>query len=380
MDVHARSVTVCAIVKDTGETATKTFREEPLAEAIASWIKGFPGPYYAAYESGCTGFHLCRALRRLSIDCDVIAVSSIPRPVAERKKKTDRIDAARLAKEILKPRNDLSVVWLPDEECEGARDLERAYTDAIDAMKRAKQQLLAFLLRHGYIYYEKTSTGHRKKTFTKDFFKWLASISFADRPTELAFQLHSRSAQDAIEMAKDAKAVLEAFIFDSRFTPYVEAISCLKGVAGISAFVYAAEIGGFSRFKSGRKLPSWAGIIPSLYASGDKSYNGHITKAGNTQVRRYLTEGLNGLVYLGRPEAKAQKRSSRVSDACRGQAKKGSRRLVEKIEHLKQRGKQTNIIKTAVASELIRWVWVIGGMVESEQAKAQSQTGLDSAG
>ena len=77
-------------------------------------------------------------------------MSSIARSTDDKIKKNDRRDAKRLASELLNPANDLSRVWLPDEECEGARDLARAYADASDATKRAKLQLIAFLLRHGY--------------------------------------------------------------------------------------------------------------------------------------------------------------------------------------------------------------------------------------
>ena len=56
MDVHARSVTVRGLNYSTAEMKVKRFSEGPFPEQIASWIKeNFKAPYYAAYESGCTG-------------------------------------------------------------------------------------------------------------------------------------------------------------------------------------------------------------------------------------------------------------------------------------------------------------------------------------
>ena len=60
MDVHARTTTVKGVDRSTGETKTKRFDGSPSPEVIASWMQSeFTGPWYAAYESGCTGFHLC---------------------------------------------------------------------------------------------------------------------------------------------------------------------------------------------------------------------------------------------------------------------------------------------------------------------------------
>lgn len=64
MDVHARTTTVKGDDRSTGATATKCFDDVPAPSEIASWMQSkFTGPWYAAYESGCTGFHLCKELR-----------------------------------------------------------------------------------------------------------------------------------------------------------------------------------------------------------------------------------------------------------------------------------------------------------------------------
>ena len=76
MDAHTRPTAVEGIGRSTGATATKRFDDASAPSEIALWMQSeFIGPWYAAYESGCTGFHLCRELRALDIDCDVIAVN-----------------------------------------------------------------------------------------------------------------------------------------------------------------------------------------------------------------------------------------------------------------------------------------------------------------
>ena len=57
LDVHARSVSACAFDPFTGEVAQRRFGTD--AGEIAEWILGFESPK-AVYESGPTGFALCR--------------------------------------------------------------------------------------------------------------------------------------------------------------------------------------------------------------------------------------------------------------------------------------------------------------------------------
>ena len=72
LDVHARSIAACAFDPMTGEVTRASFPYDPAA--VAEWALSFDAPR-AVYESGVTGFHLCRALRALGLDCAVGAVS-----------------------------------------------------------------------------------------------------------------------------------------------------------------------------------------------------------------------------------------------------------------------------------------------------------------
>lgn len=94
MDVHVRTITVKEIDGSTAATAAKRFDDVPASSEIASWMQGeFTGPWYAAYESGCTGFHLCRESRALGVDCDMVVIASIARSDFDRKRKNNRRDA-----------------------------------------------------------------------------------------------------------------------------------------------------------------------------------------------------------------------------------------------------------------------------------------------
>jgi transposase len=74
-----------------------------------------------------------------------------------------------------------------------------------------------------------------------------------------------------------------------------EGVSLVKTIPGFGAFLsvlVTKEIGGIGRFATAEKLCSYAGLVPSVYASGGKSYTGRITKQGNKWLRWALVEAV----------------------------------------------------------------------------------------
>ena len=145
------------------------------------------------YEAGCCGYVIYRQLVDLGHGCMVVAPSKIPTSPGDRIK-TDRRDSQRLA--LLHRAGELTRVWVPDETHEAIRDLVRARMDAAKQLTCARQQLLAFLLRHGRIY----PPGH--KHWTKTHRLWLAAQIFAQPAHQIVFQDY----MEAVLTATDRKA------------------------------------------------------------------------------------------------------------------------------------------------------------------------------
>lgn len=374
MDVHARSVVVKGFDWSTGEEKSRRFGDCPSAAEIAEWMRAeFAPTYYAAYESGYTGFQLCRDLRALGIDCDVVAVSTIARSDDDRKRKTDRKDASRLLSEMLSPKKGkFSVVWVPDEECEAVRDLVRARDDAVEALKRSKQQTTAALTRHGLTWNERTPTGNLKSMWTKAFMAWAKKADLgqesANRTLALYIEWVERNAERVEEVSKATLAVS----LQPRWKPYVDALCLLKGIDRQTALLLAAEIGDFSRFANGRSVSKWLGTIPSENSSDEHVAHGKITKDGNSHCRRALVEGVQCMSRVC-GSAKKPAKGCEVSPAVAAHCRKANKRLKERYDHLVCEQKiGSNKAKVAVASEMIRWVWAVGLMVQRELAAGEA--------
>ena len=130
------------------------------------------------YEAGPTGYGLRRLIVSMGFPCSVVAPSLIPRKPGDRVK-TNRRDAVALAK--LLRAGELTAVWVPDESHEAMRDLVRARAAAVETLCVHRQQVSAFMLRHGRIFPRKTTWGARH-------LRWLQEQRFDHPAHQIALQ------------------------------------------------------------------------------------------------------------------------------------------------------------------------------------------------
>ena len=369
MDVHARSVSCKALRPETGECWSRTFSGEGHERELLGWLKKLPGPVRCAYESGCTGFWMSRFLEGEGVACEVMAVSTLPRSPKNKRHKDDRHDAAVVLREMCNPASDVSYVWVPDPEVEGARDLARAADTARREVRSAKQRVGMLLVKHGHVWNERTPAGNLKATWTPAWRKWALSRDLGDPMSNMALKMEvgmvDRMERSARELAKAVAAEAEK----PRWKPYVDALTRLKGIDVQTAFLACAEFGDFSRFRSGRRVSRWLGCTPSEDSTGDSRRQGKITKEGSGHLRRALVEGVSTISRrTGRK--KRLRPGHEVSAAVEDIALEANARLKKRYDALKEAGKHANAAKVAVVSELARWMWAMGLQVQREQAGA----------
>jgi transposase len=310
---------------------------------------GAPQEVSVVYEAGPTGYGLYRELRRRGYRCEIVAPSLIPRRPGDRIK-TDRRDCARLAE--LSRSGELTPIWVPDEAHEAMRDLCRAREDAVGMRLKVRQQLKAFLLRHGRIYPGKTS-------WTKSHAYWVAEQRFEHLGERIAlseYQLAVQSAEQRVQRLTDA---LQEAVQGWRFEPVVAALRALRGIDTVSATGLVAEIGDIGRFATARQLMGYLGLVPSEQSSGNSVRRGSITKTGNAHARRLLTEAAWNYRFPPRLSTTLRARSTTLSEPVRNHAWKAQLRLCARFSHLSSRGVQPNKVCVAVARELAGFVWAI---------------------
>ena len=134
---------------------------------------------------------------------------------------------------------------------------------------------------------------------------------------------------------------------------------CARGTRGLpSALAFAAEVGDFSRFASGRKVTSYFGLAPSESSSAESRRLGRIPGNGCALVRKPLIEGA-WVLARGNPACRKRGGAS-VPFAIREHARACSGRLLERRGGLIARGPVPREANTATAAEMARMLLYIG--------------------
>ena len=305
------------------------------------------------YEAGPTGYGLFRWITDLGHDCTVVAPSLIPTKPGDRVK-TNRRDAESLAK--LLRAGELTAVWVPDERHEAMRDLVRAREAAAQDLTRKRQQVTAFLLRHGRSFPRKTTWGATHA-------RWLTEQVFAHAEQRIAFEENVMAVRQAKARVERLEAAMVEFVPSWSMAPLVEALQAMRGIDLVAACVLLAELGDLRRFESPRQLMGYLGLVPSERSTGETVRRGGITKAGNIRARRVLIE--SAWSYRHPPRISTRKRFlfDRAPRAVREIAWKAQSRLSTRTRALTAKGKRSTIVVAAVARELAGFIWAIGQQV-----------------
>ena len=302
------------------------------------------------YEAGPCGYEIYRQISQLGHYCSVVAPSLIPTKPGERVK-TDRRDSEKLSR--LDRAGELTPVWVPDQDQEAMRDLTRAREDMKGLERITKQRLNAFLLRYGRIY----ESG--KSRWTQAHFRWMEGLKFDVTVQQIVFQEYVDAVKQAearvAGLEKEMEKALEYWVL----APVVEALMALRGIKLITAMTVMAELGDITRFDSPRQLMSFLGLVPSEASSGLTRRRGGITKTGNGHVRRVLVESGWCYRFPARKTAHLQRRAEKCSSEVQAIAWKAQKRLCGRYTHLLERGKLKVQVCTAVARELVGFIWAI---------------------
>ena len=328
---------------------------ENTPEAVRKLVRrlGRPKDLNFVYEAGPCGYGVYRELLALGANCMVAAPSKTPRRSGDRIK-TDRRDALALAR--LHRAGELHPVWVPDEETEAMRDLTRAREDAKYVQTKARQRLGSFLLRHGRRY-------PGRSHWTKTHLKWLAEQRFAQPSQQICLDEYVEAVKQASARVQRLEARVRELVSEWSLGPVVSAMTAHRGVSLIVAATVCAELGDLTRFDRAREVMGFVGLVPSLHATGATRRTGAITKTGNAHVRRVLVEAAWSYPHPARRTAHMRRKLEGQPEEVQAIAWKGQVRMCGRHRRMIARGKHPNKTTTAIARELMGFLWATACMV-----------------
>ncbi len=300
MDVHKESFSICAYT-----------------------IEAEKASHYQRTEADCLGYTLYHQLTANNVKCIILAPTTMLEQRSKKRIKTDKRDAEIIAKCLAQ--HNYSPVHIPTAKDEETKEFLRMRDDHKLALKKVKQQILAFCLRHNYRY---DGNSH----WTAAHLKWLKALT--------------------------PEALYKEILHEYKET--VKKLCCFIGVKTHTALSVLVEVGDFKRFASAQHFASYLGLVPGEDSSGDDQNRLVITKAGNRHVRLLLTEAsqcyARGQVGFKSKELKA--RQSGNTPAVIAYADKANERLRRRYyKMVLNKCKKHNVAKTAIARELACFMW-----------------------
>ena len=355
LDVHKNSITVAFADHDGDVRRYGTIDSDlgSLDKVARKLVSGGRQPHFV-YEAGPCGYEIYRHLKGQKFECIVAAPSLIPKKSGDRIK-NDRRDAMMLAR--LHRAGELSAVYVPSSEDEAMRDLSRAREDAKRAERKARQQLGAFLLRHGFRYCGRSN-------WSLAHWRWISDIKMTHEAQQFTLQEYVDAIRSNSERVERVTEQIGLLAGQWRFAPVVRGLQALRGVSLVVAVTIVAELGDLSRFGNPRQVMSYLGLIPSEHSSGQSIQRGAITKTGNAHARQKLTEAAWSYRIPARVSRVLLDRQQNLPEKLRQIAWKAQVRLCARYQRLVARGKLSQVAVTAIARELAAFMWAIARNVE----------------
>ena len=355
MDVHKETFTVCCYdMKQDRVFATQKMEADvnQVLKYLTSLRKivGNDIDFVCGYEAGCLGFTLYHQLTKFDIKCIILAPTTMMKP-GKNMVKTDKRDAALIAKCLAY--HTYRPVHIPTEQDEQIKEFIRMRDDHKLALKKVNQQILAFCLRHGYVY------SATKNHWTNAHMAWLNDL----KPEGLYGEILSEYLLSYCTLTDKLERLdrrIEELAAQEAYQESVKKLSCFIGIKTQTALATIVEVGDFHRFPTAERFAAYLGLVPGEDSSGESQNRLGITKAGNTHIRRLLVETAQSFTrgQVGYKSIALKKRQEGNSPEVIAYADRANERLRRKYyKMVLSQSKRSNVAKTAVARELACFIW-----------------------
>ena len=369
MDVHSKNYTLCAMEPTIG-SEDRIFGEIQVApdyKEVICFIEslkmklGLNDEYSieCGYEAGCLGYTLYHQLSNAGIKCVILAPTTMLTPQGQRVK-TDKRDARLIAQCLCY--GGYHSVYIPTGEDDAVKEYLRMRDDHKLALKKLKQQINAFVLRHGHRY---VGTKWTIKHVT-----WLNRLELDPMYRETLNEYMASYEEQEVKIERYDKRI-EEIAAEARYQENAKKLGCFLGIRTHTALSLIVETGDFKRFAKGNTYAAFLGLAPGEDSSSTNVNRLGISKAGNIHLRCLLIEAAKGICKgaIGHKSKALRSRQNGQAAGVIAYADKANTRLRSKYYKMIRHGKKKNVAVAAVARELACFVW---GMMTGNISVASS--------
>ena len=269
-DYHPGFQQIAWVDTETGELQERRLEHREEAEKFYRELAATGAEVRVGMEASGQARWFERLLAELQFELWIGDAAEI-RTKRVRKQKTDRQDAQLLLRLLLEDR--FPRIWVASWENRDLRQLLWHRHRMVQARTRLMNQLQAVALNEGV---------RRKKGLWREAGrKQLESFALA--------RWASRRRRDLLELLDRLNPMIaeltQAVEQEAKNCPAAQRLTAHPGVGPLTALAFVLIIGQAHRFRCGKQVASYLGLVPGEESSGDRQRRGHISKQGNSLLR-----------------------------------------------------------------------------------------------
>ena len=276
VDYHPSFQVIAFLIEETGEYAERELKHSD-GEAERFYRDLHHRGMRVRVGMEATGFS--RWFERLLAEIDFELWIGDPAEIKAKrvkKQKYDREDA-RLILRLLRE-NNFPKIWVPSPENRDLRQLLWHRHRLVQMRTRIMNQLQALAMNEGMRWKKKLWSTQGRAELEK-----LSLAPWASRRRKELLELLDRLNPSIEELTVTVER-------EARKRPDVLRLMTHPGVGPLTALAYVLIIGTPERFRRGKQIGTYVGMIPTEDSSAGKQRLGHISKQGNSLLRFLLVE------------------------------------------------------------------------------------------
>ena len=275
-DVHKKSISFC--VKRADGSIVAEGRVPAERQALRQWALQRSTPWHGAMEATLFSGWIYDTLKPYAAQLEM-GHPALMKAIGAAKKKTDRLDAQRIADLV---RCDLlPACYVAPPAIRELRQLLRYRNLVVRQAVRMQNKISGLLMESGVSY-------NKARLHGREYFQELLG-RLEEVPESVKHLL--RLSRGALEMFQSVqRQLLTRLRHDPGLKARVERLSTIGGIGEVTALTWALEIADPRRFRSLGQALSYCGLTAAFRSSADKVERGPLSKQRNAHLQTTLIE------------------------------------------------------------------------------------------
>lgn len=282
IDVHQKDYQVAKVYEG---LSLGNHRMNAGAAGVINHLRShYPGAHFkCVYESCAWGFELQRRLSNAGMDCIIVNAADVATTNKEKRRKTDKVDALKLARQLAS--GDLKAIHVPDETLQKQRNLVRYRDRLVSDLNRSKNRIKSLLKFQGI----QTPPEYIKNNWNRNFIIWIEEQGTKDPLLGETLSLMITQYKLLRELLLNTQRKLRE-LGKTQFSKKIKLATSVPGIGATTAMHFVLEVGEMNRFRGFDALNDFIGFCPDTDSSGETDRDRGITTRRNKKLRSLLIE------------------------------------------------------------------------------------------